>query len=57
MLCYTQKLVLHWYFKFWVFTFWKLSPEIKCRVALTIAFFETDLLSFRSVLSVQQTSL
>ena len=35
MLCYTQKWVMHWYFKFWVFTFWNLSLEIKCTVALT----------------------
>jgi len=25
-------------FKFWVFTFWNLSPKIKCRVALTKVF-------------------
>ena len=35
MLCYIQKWVIHWYFKFWVFTFWNLSLKIKCRVALT----------------------
>jgi len=39
MLCNTQKLVIHWYFKFWVFTFLNLSPEIKCRVASTKVFF------------------
>jgi len=40
MLCYTQKWVIfiHWCFKFWVFTFLSLSPEIKCRVALTKVF-------------------
>ena len=42
MLCYTQKLVIHWYFKFWVFTFWNLSLKIKCRVALT-KFFLTQI--------------
>ena len=35
MLFYTQKWVIHWYFKFWVFTFWNLPPKIKCRMALT----------------------
>jgi len=38
MLCNTQKLIIHWYFKFWVFTLLNLSPEIKCRVALTKIF-------------------
>jgi len=28
MLCYTQKWVIYWYFKFWIFTLWNLSPEI-----------------------------
>ena len=28
MLCYTQKWVIHWYFKSWVFTLWNLSSEI-----------------------------
>ena len=28
-----QKWFLHWYFKFGVFTFWNLSPKIKCWVA------------------------
>jgi len=30
MLCFAQKWVTHWYFKFWVFTFRNLSPKIKC---------------------------
>jgi len=46
MLCYTQKWVMHWYFKFWVFTCWNLSPEIKCRVALTKVFLSQILLHF-----------
>jgi len=57
MLCYMQKWVIHWYFKFWVFTLWNLSPEIKCRVALTQVCFEPDFFAFRSVLLLQQTSL
>jgi len=32
ILCYAQKRVIHWCFKFCVFTFWNLSPKIKCRV-------------------------
>jgi len=57
MLAYTRKCVIHWYFKFWVFTVWILSPEIKCRVALTKVLFEQDFLAFRSVLFLQKTSL
>jgi len=38
MLCYTQKWVIHWYFKFWVFTSLNLSPEIEFRVSLTKVF-------------------
>ena len=34
---YTE-MSIHWYFKFCVFTFWNLSPKIKCRVALTKVF-------------------
>ena len=34
MLCYAQKWVIHWCFKFWVFTFWNLSQKTKCRVTL-----------------------
>jgi len=30
--------VVHWSFKSWVFTFWNLSPEVHCRVALTQTF-------------------
>ena len=33
-------------FKFWVFTFWNLSPEIKCRVALTKFFLSQIFLHF-----------
>ena len=36
-------------FKLWVFTFWNLSPKIRCRVALTKVFFDHDFLAFRSV--------
>jgi len=50
MLCYTQKWVTHWYFKFWVFTFWNLLPEIK-------RFSDPYFLAFRSVLFLQHTSL
>ena len=57
MLCYTQKVVIHWYFKFWVVTFWNLLPKIKCRAALTKVFFDPDFLAFWSVLIQQQTSL
>jgi len=46
MLRYTQKWVIHWYFKFWVFTFWNPSPKIKCGVALTKAFFIQIFLHF-----------
>ena len=46
MLCYAQKWVIHSYFKFWVFTFWILSPEIKCRVALTKVFLTQIFLLF-----------
>ena len=28
MLCYAQKWVIHWYFKFWVFTFWTCRPNL-----------------------------
>jgi len=48
---------VHWSFKFWGFTFWNLSPEIKCRVTLTKVFLEPDFLPFRSVSFLQQTSL
>jgi len=44
-------------FKFWIFTFWNLSPEIKRRLALNKVFFYPDFLAFRSVLFLQQTSL
>ena len=56
-MCYTQKWVTHWYFKFWVFTFWNLWPKIKCRVALTKVYFDPDFLAFRSVYFLQQTRL
>jgi len=46
MLSYTQKLVIHWYFKFYVFTFWNLSSNIKCRVALTKVFLTQIFLHF-----------
>jgi len=45
-LCYTQKWVIHWYFKFWVFAFWNLSPKIKCGVAVTKVFFYPNFLHF-----------
>jgi len=57
MLSYTQKWVIHWYFKFWVLTFWNLSPEITCRVALTKVCFEPNFFAFRLVLFLQQTSM
>jgi len=56
MLCYTQKWVIHGYFKFWVFTFWNLSPKIKCGVAFTKVFL-SNFFAFRSVLFLQQTCL
>jgi len=46
MLCYTQKWFLHWYFKFGVFTFWNLSPKIKCWVALAKVFLSQIFLNF-----------
>jgi len=46
MLCNTQKLIIHWYFKFWVFAFLNLSPEIKCRVALSKVFLNQIFLHF-----------
>jgi len=57
MLCFPQKWVIHWYFKFWIFAFWNLLTKIKCRVALTKVIFDLDFLAFRSVLFLQQTSL
>jgi len=38
MLCYAQKWIVHWYFKFWVFIFWNLLPKIKCIVTVTKVF-------------------
>jgi len=46
MLCYRYKWIVHWSFIFWVFTFWNLSPEIKCRVALTKACLSSIFLHF-----------
>jgi len=57
MLCHTQKWVIHWYFKFWISTLWNLSPEIKCRVALTEVNMSQSFFAFRSVLFLQQTNL
>jgi len=46
MLCYTQKWIIHWYFKFWVYIYRNLSPEIKCGVALTKVFLSQIFLHF-----------
>jgi len=53
MLCYTQKWVVHWSLKFWVFTCCqKLSVEWHW-----IKFLEPDFLAFRSIYFLQQSRL
>ena len=49
MCCAIYRNESYWYFKFCIFSFWNLSLKIKCRVALTVDFFDPDFLAFPSV--------